>query len=89
MTERLLIRHALPARITESNGLAGADLDPRGRAQAKRLADYLRSEPISTIYASSPLRNCARAGIRGGATDSRPPNGPTTTSRSRCSTNAW
>jgi probable phosphoglycerate mutase len=54
--ELLLIRHAMPRRVTESEGYADPDLEPRGRAQAERLAEYLRSEPITTIYASSMRR---------------------------------
>jgi probable phosphoglycerate mutase len=54
--ELLLIRHAMPLAVTMSEGFADPDLDPRGHAQAGLLAEYLRSEPISTIYASSMRR---------------------------------
>jgi probable phosphoglycerate mutase len=54
--ELLLIRHAMPERVTTTEGFADPDLEPRGRAQAERLAEYLRSEPITTIYASSMRR---------------------------------
>ncbi|MGY1746509.1 histidine phosphatase family protein [Blastococcus sp. SYSU D00695] len=52
----LLIRHGLPLRVTSSDGPADPDLDPRGWAQAEVLAEYLRQEPITAIYASSMRR---------------------------------
>ncbi|MYR07923.1 hypothetical protein GTV32_17180 [Gordonia sp. SID5947] len=56
MTELLLIRHGLPTRVNVDNGYADPDLDPRGHAQSELLGEYLRSEPISTIYVSSMRR---------------------------------
>jgi probable phosphoglycerate mutase len=52
----LLIRHALPLRQEVSEGFADPGLDPIGHEQAKRVGEYLASEPIDAIYASSMLR---------------------------------
>jgi probable phosphoglycerate mutase len=54
--ELLLIRHALPQRITNSEGFADPDLAVEGHEQAKHLAEYLQSEQIDVIYASSMRR---------------------------------
>jgi probable phosphoglycerate mutase len=54
--ELLLIRHARPQRVTETDGFADPPLDEIGVQQAQRLADYLRVEPIAAIYASSMRR---------------------------------
>ncbi len=56
--ELLLIRHALPVRITtEDSGGAPADpgLTEAGRDQAARLAAWLRAEEVDGVV-SSPLR---------------------------------
>jgi probable phosphoglycerate mutase len=54
--ELLLIRHARPQRVTDAQGFADPSLDDVGNDQAKRLADYLASEPITALYTSPVLR---------------------------------
>ena len=52
----LLIRHALPLRVENADGSpADPPLSEQGRDQSRRLAMWLRGEPIDRIYAS-PLR---------------------------------
>lgn len=53
----LLIRHAEPERIAPGTTQAPADpvLTGRGRDQARRLAQWLRHEPLDAVV-SSPLR---------------------------------
>jgi len=51
----LLIRHALPMRVEQSEGPADPELAPAGWQQAGRLAAWLASEGIDAVY-SSPLR---------------------------------
>jgi probable phosphoglycerate mutase len=53
--ELLLIRHALPVRLEETDGPADPQLAEAGRHQAALLADYLDDERIHAVYAS-PLR---------------------------------
>lgn len=54
--ELLLIRHGLPVRVENKNGVpADPGLSKRGRWQADRLSDWLRAERIEALYAS-PLR---------------------------------
>lgn len=52
----ILVRHALPVRMEVVEGTADPHLDPRGHAQAQRLADYLVEEPIDALYVSPMLR---------------------------------
>ena len=51
----MLIRHALPMRVEQSEGPADPELAPAGWQQAGRLAAWLASEGIDAVY-SSPLR---------------------------------
>ena len=54
--ELLLIRHALPLRIENPDGRpADPPLSETGRAQAERVAEWLRGERIDALYAS-PMR---------------------------------
>ena len=53
--ELILVRHGLPVRIDDADGPADPPLSDDGRAQAVRLADWLRREPIDAVYVS-PLR---------------------------------
>lgn len=53
--ELLLIRHALPLRVSGPAGPADPELSEDGHEQARRLAGYLASERIHAVY-SSPLR---------------------------------
>lgn len=55
VVELLIIRHGLPVRIDDAGGPADPELSEEGRAQARRLADWLRHEPISAIV-TSPMR---------------------------------
>ena len=58
--ELILIRHGLPEKvIRQDGGAADPELSPNGHAQARKMADYLKSEPISAIY-SSPMRRAAQ-----------------------------
>jgi len=58
--ELILIRHGLPEKvIREDGGAADPELSPNGHAQARKMAEYLKSEPISAIY-SSPMRRAAQ-----------------------------
>lgn len=53
--ELILIRHALPLRVeTDDGSPADPPLGKEGRAQAERLAAWMRAEPIDAIY-TSPL----------------------------------
>lgn len=51
----LLIRHAEPVRIAESEGPADPPLSPRGVMQADRLAVWLADEQLDAMW-SSPMR---------------------------------
>jgi probable phosphoglycerate mutase len=58
--ELLLIRHALPVRVENVEGVAAdPELEEAGRAQAEALADWLKDEPIDALYAS-PLRRAVQ-----------------------------
>jgi 2,3-bisphosphoglycerate-dependent phosphoglycerate mutase len=52
--ELLLIRHALPVRVEQTEN-ADPGLEPEGRAQAEALAEWLRPEPLDALYVS-PMR---------------------------------
>jgi len=52
----LLIRHALPNRVELAEGRADPPLSEEGERQATLLADWLKDEPISAVYASHLLR---------------------------------
>jgi probable phosphoglycerate mutase len=53
--ELILVRHALPERVENVEGLADPGLQPLGHEQARRLADWLVHEDIDHI-AVSPKR---------------------------------
>ncbi|HZU71168.1 MAG TPA: histidine phosphatase family protein [Acidimicrobiales bacterium] len=53
--ELLLIRHAEPVRVPESDERADPGLHERGIAQAERLAQWLAEERLEGIF-SSPMR---------------------------------
>lgn len=53
--EFILVRHALPLRVENSDTIADPSLSPIGLEQARRLADWLGCEPINRIV-SSPKR---------------------------------
>lgn len=57
--ELLLIRHALPVRREVKVGPADPELSVEGHRQANRLADYLASEEIDSIYVS-PLNRAVQ-----------------------------
>jgi probable phosphoglycerate mutase len=50
--ELIIVRHGLPLRTQKSSGAADPELAPEGHEQAQRLAAYLGSEQIDSIYAS-------------------------------------
>lgn len=52
----LLIRHALPVRRERKDGPADPELSEAGHAQARHLAGYLASEPLTAVYSSPMLR---------------------------------
>ena len=54
--ELLLIRHALPIRRELESGAADPELSEDGLAQAVHLAQYLSSERLDAVYASSMQR---------------------------------
>jgi probable phosphoglycerate mutase len=54
--ELLLIRHALPVRRELEVGIADPELSPEGHEQARHLAQYLSSEHLDAVYASSLQR---------------------------------
>ena len=61
--ELLLIRHALPLRVENSDGTpADPPLAPAGCEQADRLADWLGSEAIDGLY-SSPLKRAYQTAV--------------------------
>lgn len=74
--ELVLIRHALPRRLTAVDGPADPGLAADGAAQTELLAGYLAVEPIAAVY-SSPLRRAletagpvaARQGVEVQVTD--------------------
>lgn len=52
----ILIRHALPLRVERNdNSAADPDLSDEGFRQAKKLASWLKDEPLDALY-SSPLK---------------------------------
>jgi probable phosphoglycerate mutase len=53
--ELILVRHALPERVENVDGVADPGLQPRGREQARRMAEWLAHEDIHHI-AVSPKR---------------------------------
>jgi 2,3-bisphosphoglycerate-dependent phosphoglycerate mutase len=57
--ELLLVRHGLPVRRELEVGSADPELSEAGHAQARRLAEYLSSEPLDAVYAS-PLRRAVQ-----------------------------
>lgn len=58
--ELILIRHGLPEKVVrDDGGAADPELSAIGHSQAQKMAEYLKSEPISTIY-SSPMRRAAQ-----------------------------
>ncbi len=67
-TRLLLVRHGATGRTAENrfSGAVGVDLSDEGRAQAARLADRLRREEISAVYASSLTRASETAEILAG-----------------------
>ena len=54
--ELLLIRHALPIRRELNSGAADPELSAEGHAQAAHLAEYLASEHLDAVYASTMQR---------------------------------
>ena len=64
-TRLLLVRHGATERTAEDrfSGSVGIDLSAEGRAQALRLADRLRHEPIAAAYASPLSRATETAGL--------------------------
>lgn len=66
-TDLLLIRHgeSAPARFDAPaptrDGQADPDLDPRGRDEARRVADRLADEEVSAIYVSTLRRTAQTA----------------------------
>jgi len=58
----LLVRHGLPVRRELEVGSADPELSEAGHAQARRLAEYLSSEPLDAVYAS-PLRRAHQTAL--------------------------
>ncbi len=54
--ELILVRHALPERVENVDGVADPGLQPLGWTQAHRLADWLCREPIGHIVVSPKRR---------------------------------
>ncbi|MFT6289755.1 MAG: putative phosphoglycerate mutase [Ilumatobacter sp.] len=54
--ELLLIRHGLPIRRELTEGIADPELAEEGHAQARHLGEYLASEHLDAVYASSLRR---------------------------------
>jgi probable phosphoglycerate mutase len=54
--ELLLIRHALPVRRVLTEGVADPELSEEGHRQAAHLGEYLASEHLDAVYASSLRR---------------------------------
>jgi 2,3-bisphosphoglycerate-dependent phosphoglycerate mutase len=57
----ILVRHALPHRVTAGNGVADPGLTELGDRQALRVADALAGEPIEAVYTSPQRRAKATA----------------------------
>ena len=53
--ELILVRHAEPVKIVDADGPADPHLAPRGVQQAEKLAEYLGSEAIASVW-SSPMQ---------------------------------
>jgi probable phosphoglycerate mutase len=53
--ELILVRHALPERQQVASGTADPPLSPVGVEQAAKVARWLTSETIDTVF-SSPMR---------------------------------
>jgi len=60
--ELLIIRHGLPVRIDDAGGPADPALSTEGHEQARRLADWLRHEPITAIV-SSPMQRARQTAV--------------------------
>lgn len=60
--ELLLIRHALPVRRELETGIADPELAEEGHEQARHLGQYLASEHLDAVYASS-LRRARQTAI--------------------------
>jgi 2,3-bisphosphoglycerate-dependent phosphoglycerate mutase len=54
--ELILIRHALPSRVENVDGVADPGLQPLGHEQARRMAEWLAHEEIHHIAVSPKLR---------------------------------
>ena len=57
--ELILVRHGLPVRIDDAGGPADPELSDEGRAQAVRLAAWLRRDAIDAVYVS-PMRRAVQ-----------------------------
>jgi 2,3-bisphosphoglycerate-dependent phosphoglycerate mutase len=57
--ELLIIRHGLPVRIDDADGPADPELSEAGHGQARRLAAWLRDQPITAVY-TSPMRRAVQ-----------------------------
>ena len=65
--ELILIRHGLPEKvIREDGGAADPELSPNGHAQARKMAEYLKSEPIRHLFEPN-APSCADRGVAVGA----------------------
>ena len=64
--ELLLIRHAQPRRVQDSDGPADPELSDNGLEQARLLAEYLLDESIDAIL-TSPLRRAQQTAAPLGA----------------------
>lgn len=60
--ELILVRHALPQRVENVDGVADPGLQPIGHEQARRLADWLAHEEIDHI-AVSPKRRAIETAL--------------------------
>jgi 2,3-bisphosphoglycerate-dependent phosphoglycerate mutase len=60
--ELILIRHALPQRIENADGVADPGLQPLGHEQARRMAEWLSHEDIHHI-AVSPKRRAIETAV--------------------------
>lgn len=54
--ELVLVRHAEPVRVTDSDGPANPPLTERGRRQAEAVARWLAAEGPDALYASTQRR---------------------------------
>jgi probable phosphoglycerate mutase len=60
--ELIIIRHGLPVRIDDAGGPADPELSDLGHDQARRMADWLRHETITSIY-TSPMKRARQTAI--------------------------